>query len=178
MPAAAVSPIRTFRTLALALMGALVVIGIALSFTVGDTTTRHGSTQHNHAPAAWIYAVVVLLGLVAAGLVQVFGYRLPALKPGLDPATARATALRAYQSSMFLRFGLSEAVAIVAIALVFAFRSNTILPYVVAAAIAEALMAYHVWPGTRLIERVQQRLDREGGRSDLAGALNGTALTA
>jgi hypothetical protein len=80
-----------------------------------------------------------------------------------------------YQQSMILRFALSESVAIVAIALVFAGRSNTILPYLVAALIAELLMAYHVWPSENLINRVQQRLDRNGSRSELAKAVSGTA---
>jgi hypothetical protein len=176
MPSAAVSPLRTFRILAVALMGALVVIGIALSFTVSShRTDRNGNPVHTHTPSVWMYVVIVALGLIAAGLAQTFGYRIPALPSNLDPAESRATALRVYQQSMFLRFALSESVAIIAIALLFAGRSNTILPYVVAAVIAELLMAYHVWPSESLISRVEQRLDRNGGRSDLANALNGTA---
>lgn len=175
MATAPVSPLRTFRVLAAALMGALVVIGVALSFTVGSHTDRNGNPVHTHAPGVWMYAVIVALGVVAAVLVQTFGYRIPALQPNMDSSEARATALRVYQQSMLLRFALSESVAIVAIALLFAGRSNTILPYFVAALIAELLLAYHVWPSESLISRVQQRLDRNGGRSDLANAVNGTA---
>lgn len=176
MATAAVSPLRRFRILAAALMGALVVIGGALSFTVGNhQTDRNGNPVHTHAPGVWMYAVIVALGVVAAVLVQTFGYRIPALQPNLESSQARATALRVYQQSMFLRFALSESVAIVTIALLFAGGSNTILPYVVAALIAELLLAYHVWPSERVISRVQQRLDRNGGRSDLANAMNGTS---
>ena len=174
MPTAAVSPLRSYRILSAALMGAPVVIGIALLFTVNShRSDRNGDPVHTHAPSGWMYVAIVALGLVAAGLVQVFGYRIPALAPTLTPAEARTAALRTYQQSMILRFALSESVAIIAIALVFSYDSNTILPYVVAAAIAELLMAYHVWPGERLIGRVEQRLDRDGGRSDLANAING-----
>ncbi len=170
-----VSPIRTFRVLAAALMGALVIIAIALSFVVGNhRSDRNGNPVPTHAPGAWMYVVIVALGLVAATLAQVFGYRIPALDPGLQPGEARSTALRVYQQSMILRFAMCESVAIVAIALLFAGNSNTVLPYLVAAVIAELLMAYHVWPSTSLISRVQQRLDRNGGQSDLANALNGT----
>lgn len=176
MATAAVSPLRAFRVLAAALMGALVFIGVALSFTVGGhQTDRNGNPVHTHAPGVSMYAIIVALGVLAAVLVQTFGYRIPALAPNLDSSAARATALRAYQRSMLLRFALSESVAIVAIALLFADRSNTILPYLVAALIAELLLAYHVWPSAGLISRVQQRLDRNGGRSDLTNAMNGTA---
>lgn len=176
MPAAAASPLRTFRILAVALMGALVVIGVALSRVVGPhTKDRDGNLVHTHTPSVWIYLGIVGLGLVAAVLAQTFGYRIPALPPNLDPTESRAAGLQAYQQSMILRFAMSESVAIVAIALVFASRSNTFLPYVVAAVIAELLMAYHVWPSESLIRRVQERLDRNGGRSDLANAMNGTS---
>ncbi|SDJ08805.1 hypothetical protein SAMN05444157_1672 [Frankineae bacterium MT45] len=157
-------------------MSALVVIGIALSFVVGNNTTdRNGNPVHTQAPGAWMYVVILVLGVAMAALVQIVGYRIAPLDPNLSPAEARAAGIQAYQKSMILRFALSELVAIVAIALLFAARSNTILPYVLAAAIAELLMAYHVWPSESLISRVQQRLDRNGGRSDLANALNGTA---
>jgi hypothetical protein len=175
MPAAPVTPLRTYRILALALMGALVVIGIALWFTVGaNGTDRSGNAVPNHAPSGWLYVAIAALGLIAASLIQTFGYRFPALSPDLDPAAARAAGLRVYQQSMYLRFALSESVAIIAIALLFSGNSNTILPYVLAAAIAALLMAYHVWPSASLISRVEQRLDRNGGRSDLANALDGT----
>lgn len=175
MPAAVVSPLQTSRILAAAVMGALVVIGVALSFMVGaQTTDRAGNPVQTQTPSVWMYVVILVLGLIAAGLVQTFGYRFPALPPNQEPAVARATAVRVYQQSMIRRFALSESVAIVAIALLFAYRSNTILPYVVAGVIAELLMAYHVWPSESLISRVEQRLDRNGGRSELGNALNGT----
>lgn len=169
--------LRTFRVLAASLMAAPVVIGIALSFMVYSHphVDRSGHLVHPHTPGVWMYGTIVALGVIVAGLAQTFGYRIPALQPGLDSAEARASGLRLYQTSAIRRFALSELVVIVAIVLLFVGRSNTILPYVVAAAITELLMAYHVWPSERLIDRVQQRLDRDGGRSDLANALNGTA---
>ena len=172
MPA---SPLRTYRILAAALMGALVVIGIALAFIVhgGTTQTRNGHTVHTHAPSAGLYIAIVVLGVIAAALVQSFGYRIPPLSPDTDASDARATGLRVYQQTMFLRFALSEAVAIVAIALVFSFDSDTELPYVLAAVISLVLMAVHVWPSQSLISRVQAKLDRNGGRSDLSNALRG-----
>ena len=174
VPPVSASPLRSYRLLTASLMGAVVVIGIAIAFTIGRAgNDRNGVPRHPHAPGAWIYVAVLLVGIVAATLAQTVGYRVPAVASGQDPAQTRGLVLRAYQKSMFLRFALSEAVAIVTIALVFAADSNTILPYVLAAVIAELLMAYHVWPSARLIERVQQRMDRDGGRSDLPDALSG-----
>jgi len=156
-------------------MSALVIIGAALYFAVGKGgRARNGHVVHAHAPAAWVFVVVIVLGIVSATLVQMFGYRLPAISPNADPAQARRTGLEAYQKSMFLRFALSEAVAIISIALTFSSHSNNILPYVLGAVISFVLMAYHVWPTEGLISRVQRKLDRNGGRSDLANALNDT----
>lgn len=157
-------------------MSAVVLIGIALAFVVdggGKRSDRQGNPVHTSAPSAWIYLVIVVLGLVAAVAVQFLGYRLPAISPNADPAEARRTGLQAYQQAMILRFAISEVVAIISIALLFSSRSNTVLPYVVGAAISLVLMAYHVWPSNALINRVQDKLDRNGGRSDLANAMNG-----
>ena len=156
-------------------MMALVVIGVALFFVVHGQRTRNGRVVHTHAPSAALYLVIVGLGVVAAVVVQLAGYRIPALRPDLPPEQARSRGLLAFQQSMILRFAISESIAIIAIALLFASKSNTVLPYVLAGAISMALMAYHVWPGDSLTSRVQQKLDRNGGRSDLANALNGTA---
>jgi hypothetical protein len=176
VPAAVMSPLRSFRILAAALMAALVVIGIALASIFGGgqaRTNRDGTVEHLHTPAGWVYLVIVAMGAIAAGLVQLGGYRVPAIAPDADPAVARATGLQSYRVTMILRFAISESVAIVSIALLFAIASNTILPYVLAAAISFVLMAYHVWPSYALISRVQQQLDRNGGRSELAATITG-----
>lgn len=74
---------------------------------------------------------------------------------------------------MILRFALAESVAIVSIALTFAVTLTSVLIYLLGAAISLTLMAVHVWPSDRIIERVEQNLDREGGRSLLATAMSG-----
>lgn len=163
------------RVLSAALMAAVVLIGIALAFVVGGSEkNRQGQVVHTHAPGLWMYVVILAVGAIAAIVVQVFGYRIPALSPDLEPAAARTAALQRYQQTMILRFALSESVAIIAIALLFSGHSNTILPYVLAAVVAELLMAYHVWPSRNLIERVQRRLIRNGAQFNLANALNGS----
>jgi hypothetical protein len=164
------APIRAFRLLSGALMSALVIIGIALSAVVGNHNT---GARAAHSPSSSVYLVIVVVGVAAAGMVQAVGYRLPALSPGLAEIEARKTGLQAYQRTMSLRFAISESVAIVAILLTFAQNSDSVLPYVLAAAISMALMAYHVWPSDSLIRRVQARLDRNGGSSRLADEMFG-----
>ncbi|MDT4934391.1 MAG: hypothetical protein QOK11_2283, partial [Pseudonocardiales bacterium] len=55
----------------------------------------------------------------------------------------------------------------------FAVRAATVTPYLLGAAISLVLMGLHVWPSERVIARVQENLDRDGGRSELATALRG-----
>src|ERR1700710_189888 len=88
VPAASATPLRTHRALAFALMSALVVIGIALAFVVGGggkRSDRQGNPVHTYTPSAWIYLVIVLIGLIAAVVVQFLGYRFPAISPNADP---------------------------------------------------------------------------------------------
>lgn len=162
--------LRSFRTLALAVMAGPVVAGVALFFIA----TGHRPGASWHPPGAWLYAVIVAVGLAGAFGAQTFGYRVPPLSPTSDPEESRGAALRAYQQSMIRRFTFSQAVAVVGLALTIGTHSTSILPYVLAATIAEGLMAYHIWPSGSLIERVRQRLDRNGGRSQLAEALRGS----
>lgn len=104
---------------------------------------------------------------------QAVGYQVPALSPGLAESEASQTGLQAYEQTMMLLFAVSETVTVIALALTFSQRSSSVLPYVLAAAISMALMAYHVWPSDSLIQRVQARLDRDGGRSRLADVMYG-----
>lgn len=168
------TPLRTYRILALALMGAIVVIGIAISFILASPSRRNSATVLRHGTVPlWQYLAIAALGLVMAIAISAFGYRVPAIPPGADPSTVQGQVGLAYQRTMFLRFALAESVAIIAIAATFADNTSSITLYLLAAAISLALMAYHVWPSAQLIERVQQQLDRNGGRSDLAGWLRG-----
>jgi len=175
-PRTATSQLRAFQVLAAALMSALVVIAIALSFvlTGGTRSTRSGHRVQTHPPQLWVYLVVLGLGLASALLVQLVGYRIAPVSPSADPAAAARTGVARYQGAMVLRFALIEAVPIITIALSFAIAANTVLPYLVAAAVALVLMYVHVWPSERLIAKVEAILDRQGGRSQLSATLRGT----
>lgn len=159
--------ISRVRTLAAALMAAIVVMGIAVGFAVA------GSEQAG-TPPAWSYVVVVALGAVVAAVIQLVGYRVPAVSPHVSRAQAHRAGMAAYQTSMILRFALAEAVALVALVLTLIERPRSVLTFVVGAAISLALAAVHVWPSERLISKVEQLLDRDGGRSELAAVLDGS----
>jgi len=160
------SPLRASQVLAASLMSALVVIGVALSSVFAG---RH----HQGSIPIWPFLVLVAEAAVAAVAIQLIGYRVPPLPSGLAADEARSRGLLAFQQSMILRFALAESVALVAIVLSFAVRAATVTPYLLGAAISLVLMGLHVWPSERVIARVQENLDRDGGRSELATALRG-----
>ncbi len=150
-------------------MASLVVIGIAISLV-----QSHG-TAPDRSPALWQYLLILCLGAVITPVVSRIGYRTDALSPALDAEAARSQATARFQQLMILRFALCESVAIVSIALAFASRPPAITVYLLGAVISLLLMAVHVWPSQRVVDQVQQRLDRDGGRSELAAVLNGEA---
>lgn len=166
-------PIRTFRILALALMGALVVIGIAIPPALASKRNRlpkpTGSTP------LWPFVVILVLGVAVAVAIAVVGYRTPALSSSAEETASPSRSIAIFQQLMFLRFALAESVAIVSIALAFAITPTSITIYLLGAGISFVLMLVHVWPSQRLVDKVQAVLDRDGGRSDLSAALFGIA---
>ncbi|MEO8888552.1 MAG: hypothetical protein ABI301_06010 [Jatrophihabitantaceae bacterium] len=169
-PQSTSAPIASARTLVASLMAALVVIGLVLSFVVTSGARRPGETM-----PVWPYGAVLAVGALAALLILVAGYRVSPVPPGLDAAEARKSGVAAFMQSTMIRLALSESVAFVSIVLMFSARPRSVQIYYLGGAATLVLMAYHVWPGQRVIERVQQNLDRDGGRSDLASVLAGQA---
>lgn len=160
-PADGAAALRTVKVLSGALMFALVVIGIAI-FAV----TRSGPKASGSTPP-WVWIVAVGLGAVMAVLIPAVGYPVATDAGGADDAMA--TRMR-YQQGMLLRFALAESVAIVGIALTFSDRRGNFLIYLLAAVISLALMSVHVWPSARLMQRAQDKLNRNGASYDVLGA--------
>lgn len=151
---------RPFRLLAGALMSALVVIFLAIALVMGET----GGGQ----PPVLALAAVLVLGGMQAAMVEVAGYRLPPLSRSTAPGEATtATALHRFRDAMVLRFALSEAVAIVSIAAAFVVDSGGLLVVGLGCAISLVLLAVHVWPWRRPVERSAAALEAEGARSGL-----------
>lgn len=155
--------LHTLRVLCAALMGALVVILVAVSVALGDKAT--GKT-----PVGWV-AVVIGIGLLWTVLLPVIGYRFTPIAPGTPAEEAKASVVAQLQSSTILRFALAESVGIVAVAVAFVADEGGFYPLLLGVAMAELLMFWHVWPGDRVLTRAQGELEREGGQSYFQEAL-------
>jgi hypothetical protein len=146
----------TTRIMAGSLMGALVVIGVALSTIL---------------PGGGVSLVVVLVqvvaGLAAHGLLEAVGYRMPPLTAGLTDEDAAAQARTRWQTGMILRFAISEFIAIASIAAAFVLEDGTIWTYLVGALVSLVLMGVHVWPWARPVGRTADALEAAGKRSGL-----------
>ena len=156
---AARPPIQTMRILAWSLMGALVVIGVALVFVYEGQLTE--------TPPVWAVAVVAVLGVGAWLLIDAVGYRVPAIRPGTPQDEAAKASVAAFQSAMIRRFAMSEVVALVALAVGARTEEGPVVLYALGVVAAFAPMSVHVLPGERVITRTEEALQREGGTSYL-----------
>jgi hypothetical protein len=156
-------PIRSTRILVSTLGSALVIFGIVLYLEIP------GSGY----PPVWVPLALGALAVISHLLSRTLGFRVKPIPAGTLPADAMPAALAAFQSSLILRFTLSEGIAIIAIVLSFVLA--TWMTYLIGGVLALILFVVNVWPSTALISKVQQQLDREGGQSYLADALLGLA---
>ena len=99
------APIAQLRTLAGALISAVVMFGVVAFFTLGSRGY----------PPVWVPAGLGALALLVHGVAETVGYRTPALSPSDEPEAARAAGRAAYQSAMLVRFALCESVALIAL---------------------------------------------------------------
>ena len=155
------SPGRSLRLLALSLVTSPVIVLVAVLFVLPP-----GEGELSPVGA------VIALGAVAIGFLaaQTIGYRVTALEPGLDEGEARRASLLAFQTTMFLRFALTEAPIIAALALSFVLDEGP-WPLVVAVVAGVPAMLFHVLVRPSTIERVRAGLEARGARSYLAEAL-------
>jgi hypothetical protein len=147
------------RILSGALMAGLVFIGIAMFFVLGTDDT----------PPTWLPVAQVVAGVGVHTLLEAIGYRVPPLDPDLSDADAEQASATRWQSSMTLRFALSEAIAIVSLVAAFVLEGG-ILAYAVGAVVSLVLMAVHVWPWARPVGKVAEALEAAGRRSTLREA--------
>lgn len=146
--------VRAIKQMSYILVGAVVVLSCILpSMTSGNPTEVTPMIAG------------VLLGLAAAGLIPLIGYRIEPLPAGTRPEVN--TVLAAYRSGMMLRFALAEGVTIMAFALTIVFAGN-LVSYLPGALISLALLVVHVLPNRTMVRRVEQRLDADGAQSGLS----------
>jgi len=156
--------LSSLRTTVGAVMGSLVIMGVALWFVF---------TDHAEMPEVLWLGIVLLLGAGAAGLIQSVGFRTPAIAPGASSEESTRQARSAFQSGTISRMAMAEMPAIGSIAVAFVAPEGGFVLYLLGAAIALGLLATYALPSDTTIARTQQSLEREGGRADLNAALGG-----
>ena len=155
-PSAAGSFAMSVRILSGSLMAALVFFGVALFFVLGTEDT----------PPVWVPVAQVAAGVAVHLVLETIGYRMPPLDTDLSDDDAREAARARWQSSMMLRFALSEAIALASLAAAFVLDGG-VWTYLGGAVVSLALMAVHVWPWARPVDRVATALEASGRRSHL-----------
>jgi hypothetical protein len=151
--------VSTLRMLVGAVVGALFLMAVALMFVLGFG-----------APAVWAVVVLLAVGAGMYVLLETVGYRVAPVSPSLAPEAARETAVNAFRSSLMVRLSLAESVAVVGIVLAFV-GGHTVLLYDLGAAISVLLLAVHVWPSLRTVDKVVGRLEADGARTGLREVL-------
>jgi hypothetical protein len=149
------------RVLAGALMGALVAIAAVMYVVLAATEDALAP------PPLWLVAAQLVAGLAAHGLCESVGYRTQPLDPALDPEEARTVARARFQAGMVVRFAACEVVAIASLAAAFVVAEGGWLGYVTGAAVSLVLMAVHVWPWRRPVDRTRAALESDGAASGL-----------
>lgn len=145
----------TSKILAGTLMSALVFITFALSFVL---------TDWSRLPDWWVVAAILAAGVVMHVVLEAIGYRVAPLAAGeTDPRTSFAR----FQSAMFLRFAFAEAVALASLAFAFVLVEGGFLIFVTGAVVSMVLLAVHVWPGRRPVEKTARALEANGTRTPL-----------
>lgn len=157
------APVAQMRTLVGSLIGGLVLFGVVAYFAVGAEGY----------PPTWAAAALGVLAVVAHLTVEAVGYRTPAVAPSATPEEAADAALAAYRSTLMLRFAVCEAVAIIALVATFVLEPQTAMTYLVGGTFSVLLLLWHAWPSERITRRLEQQLDRDGGRCGLSSALRG-----
>lgn len=156
--------LSSLRSMVGAIMGSLVIMGVALWFVF---------TDHTQLPGVLWLGIVLLLGAGAAGLIQSVGFRTAAIAPGATSEEAASQARSAFQSGTISRMAIAEMPAIASIAVAFVAPEGGFVLYLLGAAIALGLLSAYVMPSDVTIARTRQSLEREGGRADLDAALGG-----
>jgi hypothetical protein len=147
----------SLRILAGGLMLSSVLIGAAL-YVVVDGLGDYPST-----PVALGLSAVVAIALVLA---EAVGFRAKEPVPEPDPAARGQQELQQYLTAMSLRFAITEAPIIIALAMTFTLDGG-MWPYVITTVPALAVMAFEIWPTRRNIEKYARAVEADGRSSQL-----------
>lgn len=154
--------LRQLRVMVGALLAAPLLIVVAMWFVLGETLTD---------PTPWPFVIaVVAVGLVGDMVIRTFGYRTVVLPRGLSRADAMARSRLSYQAALFRRMTIAELPMLIALALAFVTYGGFYL-VMFGAAMTLNLLAFHVWPSERSVDRTVASLELDGAHSHLREAL-------
>ena len=154
--------LRQLRIMAAVLLTVPVIVLVTMWFVLSDTLT---------APTPWPFVIGVLaLAVVGELVVRSVGYRTVVLARGLTKDQAMAQSRLSYQAALFRRSAIAELPMIVSLALAFTIPGGFYIVLFGTAATLN-LLALHIWPSERSIERVQTSLELDGAHSYLREAL-------
>lgn len=158
---------QSVRILAFALITAPLFLVVALFFVLPTDWS-------NDPPVPWVLGLVgtVGVGFVAA---ETFGFRAQPLSRVEYASTesgrvADRAALLQYQSLMFVRFAVTEAPMMVGIAVSFILDYG-LWPFLITLVLGLPVMAYETFPTRRNVNRVAERLEADGVRTNLRATL-------
>ena len=154
-PTTALGPLTSLRMVVGTMMWALIIIGVAFFFVVPIAPPAH----------AWSWAVIAVVAGAAAMAMMTVGFNVQPLPPGLSPVETGQRSLMALRTSTIVRAALGEVTAIVAVAL--SVIEGSWLLLAAGLAVSLLLMGVLAWPGSWAVERVQAKLDANGGHSGL-----------
>ncbi len=146
-----------------ALTTAVVLFGLVVSFIVP-------SGSWFELPGAAGLALPVVVGVAAAGAIATVGHNVPAIPQATPAETATARGVAGFRSSFFIRLAFAEVPALVGLAAVFIAETPSMIPYLIGGAVSLVLLGLYVFPTRASVQRIERKLDRDGGRSRLAEA--------
>lgn len=125
-----VPPIKPLRLTLGFLVGSLLLFGVVV----------YSIDKNGDLPPSWVLWTLGGLAVCSHLLCQTVGFNLKPVPTGTPPAKAMVMAGAAFQASTLLRFALSEAVAIVALALSFAVLPASWMTYLIGAVLTLILI--------------------------------------
>jgi hypothetical protein len=155
------APIKTLRTMSVAVLLTPVVLGLVVLLAA-----RGGDYPPPYLP--------LVLGAVAIGgvrLAETVGYTPRPIEPGTPKSEAARVALREYHGRWFVRSVSTQVVLL--FGLLLSFMLTTSWPYLVAFALGWPIMIFEVWPWRRSVAKVKVALEWAGANSYLEDALYG-----